>query len=392
MTSLRSFVQDRGETMLSSEAISPAAFLATRAELADARHLPGYVYTSERVQEVEKDKIFMREWLCLGRVEELAKPGDYLAVRIMDEPVLVVRNKEGILHGFANVCRHRGVEVAPVGQGSASEFLCPYHSWAYDLDGKLIGAPLMRGWTTADLTGCRLPTLKLTEWRGWIFINFDLSARPFAEIIRPFEEQFGFLQPENCVLADKTVLELNCNWKFVVENLMDVYHIGTVHGRSFGAYYKGDRERYAFTLLPRGGYSFFFEAGPVTTDGKSHFGKMPWLDRSETMACLGFLAPNVNFSARCDSIRHWLTWPISPGKSQLISYTLVAKDVPQRSDFKGNLPYYVDALKMAIDEDREMVESLQNGVRSRQFEPGPLAKLEGPIHHVMNNYLDQLTA
>jgi len=164
-----------------------------------------------------------------------------------------------------------------------------------------------------------------------IFVNFDPAARPFAETIAPFDAEFGFFLPENCTLADKTVLDLNCNWKFVVENLMDVYHIGTVHGRSFGAHYKGDREGYKFKLLPRGGYSFFFEAAPVTTDGKSHFGKMPWLDRPDTLACLGFLAPNLNFSGRCDAIRHWLTWPISPeeaSSSPIRSLPRTCRSVP----------------------------------------------------------------
>src|SRR5262249_6459466 len=116
--------------MSTAEPIASDTFRATRAALPQARHMPGDVYTSEGYQEIEKDRIFLREWLCLGRVEELPNPGDYLAVRIMDEPVLIVRNKQGALHAFANVCRHRGVEVAPVGQGNAKEFLCPYHSWA----------------------------------------------------------------------------------------------------------------------------------------------------------------------------------------------------------------------------------------------------------------------
>jgi choline monooxygenase len=376
--------------MAQIEMISPAAFRTTRAELKSARHLPGYVYTSPEILEIEKDRIFLRDWLCLGRVEEIPKPGDYMALRIMDEPILIVRNANGMLNAFSNVCRHRGVEVAPLGQGNAREFLCPYHSWAYDLDGRLFGAPLMRD-SSADLSDCRLPRLHLVDWRGWIFATFDPDPPPFTDVIADFDAEFGFLQPENCVLVDKTILDLECNWKFVCENLMDIYHIGTVHGRSFGSRYKGDRERYQFNYFSHGGYSFFFDAAPMTADGKTKFGKMPWLaERPESFACLGFHGPNLNISARCDTVRHWTSWPLAPGRTRLISYTLVLRGVPERQSFHEDLKDYINQLTIAIDEDREMVQSLQNGVRSRRFVPGPLARLEGPIHHIMNNYLDSL--
>jgi phenylpropionate dioxygenase-like ring-hydroxylating dioxygenase large terminal subunit len=377
--------------MTAIEKISPAAFSRTREELRSARHLPGYVYTSPEILELEKDRIFMRDWLCLGRIEELPNPGDYMALRIVDEPILIVRNHTGQINAFSNVCRHRGVEVAPVGQGNAREFLCPYHSWAYDLDGKLFGAPMMRESSTADLSDCGLPKLPMVVWRGWIFATFDANPAPFDEVIAEFESEFSFLQPERCVLVDKTVLDLDCNWKFVCENLMDIYHIGTVHARSFGSHYKGARERYQFKYFSHGGYSFFFDAAPMTSDGMTKFGKMPWLgDRPESFACLGFNGPNLNISARCDTVRHWTTWPIAPGRTRLISYTLMPQGVPERPHFNEHLKDYISQLTMAIEEDREMVQSLQNGVRSRRFDPGPLARLEGPIHHIMNNYLDEL--
>ena len=145
--------------------------------------------------------------------------------------------------------------------------------------------------------------------------------------------------------------------------------------------------------MPRGVYSFFFEAAPLTKDGKSLFGKMPWLgDKPESLACQGFLAPNLNFAARCDVLRHWVTWPISPSRSRLTAYTLLPAETSRQPRFEENLREYIDILKVTIEEDREMVQSLQNGVGSRHYDPGPLSKLEGPIHHVINNYLDEMTA
>src|SRR5271167_1331231 len=99
--------------------------------LDSAKHAPGYVYGSEEVLKLEKEKVFMKDWVCVGRVEELEKPGDYLTLRILGEPILVTMDQDGQYNGFMNVCRHRGVEVAH-GQGNTREFTCPYHGWVYD--------------------------------------------------------------------------------------------------------------------------------------------------------------------------------------------------------------------------------------------------------------------
>lgn len=366
-------------------------FRATREELRRARHLPGYVYTSPEFEEYEKDRIFMRDWLCVGRVEELPHRGDYMTMHIMGEPVVVVRDEEGKLNAFSNVCRHRGVAVAQ-GAGNAKEFRCPYHGWAYDLKGGLKAAPYMRD-TMAGLGKCRLPLLKSDVYRGWLFLTFSADPPPLAEVLADFDREFDLFRPENCLLADKTVIDLDCNWKFVIEHLMDVYHLGAMHSERIAERYRGDPERYRFKLLPRGGYSFFFELAPSTKGGSGLFGKMPWLQgKSENLACLGFLAPNLNFAASCDALRHLVAWPIAPDRSRLISYTLLPAETFGTVGFAEKMRDTVDGLKRAIEEDRGMMQSLQIGAGSRHFDPGPLSKLEGPIHHVINNYLDEMTA
>lgn len=362
---------------------------ATREALPQTRHLPGRFYTSPELQELEKRRIFMKDWLCVARLEELSQLGDYMAIRIMDEPVLITRDQDGALHALANVCRHRGVEVAQ-GQGNATSFSCPYHSWNYDLTGRLVAAPYMRE-STAELGQCRLPPLRIETWRGWIFLNFDANAPPLSDTLAAFDDEFGFLQPENCRLVDKTTIDLNCNWKFTVENLMDVYHVGTIHNKSFGKYYKEKPDSHVFKLLTGGGFSFFFNAAPSTKDGKSRLGKMPWLGRrSESFACLGFQGPNINFNARCDMMRSWVTWPLAPNRSRLVVYTLFPEAALEPPGLAEKVAAYVDFMKVIVDEDRTMVESLQNGVASSFFAPGPMSRLEGPIHHLVNAYLDRL--
>ena len=96
----------------------------TREPLDRARHAPGYVYTSPEILRLESERLFARDWLFVGRAEEFEKPGDYRAFRLLDEPVVLARDKEGRLHAFANVCVHRGVEVAS-GAGNTDSFSCP---------------------------------------------------------------------------------------------------------------------------------------------------------------------------------------------------------------------------------------------------------------------------
>ena len=110
------------------------------------------------------------------------------------------------------------------GEGNLEEFSCPYHGWLYDLQGKLIGVPYMKEAEGFDPANCRLKPLRLGTWAGWVFINFDEYAESFESSIAWFDDAFGMFQMEDCRFSGKYVTELDCNWKFVNENLMDVYH------------------------------------------------------------------------------------------------------------------------------------------------------------------------
>src|SRR5690606_39157318 len=116
----------------------------TRVPLEQARHLPAHYYMSAELLEEEKEKLFFKDWLIVGRVEEFPKPGDYRAIDLLGEPVVICRNNEGELKAFSNTCRHRGVALVS-GEGNARVFPCPYHAWTYDLNGKLMAASRSKG-------------------------------------------------------------------------------------------------------------------------------------------------------------------------------------------------------------------------------------------------------
>lgn len=363
-------------------------FEPTKRDLSAARHAVPNIYADPEIYRQEKERIFMRDWLFVAREEEVEKPGDYLALRICDEPLLLSRDKQGTLHAFANVCRHRGVEVA-FGQGNADFFKCPYHGWTYRLDGRLAGAPLMIDNSTFDRTNCRLPALALENWGGNLFVNFSPNPQPFADFIRPFQEQFGFLKQENCRMAVKLPVELDCNWKFAVENLLDIYHVKVLHADTFGKYFNADRKN--IRLDDRGMVSYHYAARPSTPDGVSRFGRMPWIDeRGDGFGATFRMPPNTHMFARCDSIRYLVIWPVSVDKCRLYSYHLYPREHFALPDFAERAKVYADYQYVVLEEDRSMMVSLQKAMTSRNYQPGPMAGVEATIHHVLNDYLDRM--
>ena len=373
---------------VSGESAMGTGLDATLRPLREAQHLPGCVYDSSEILALEKEKVFMKDWLCLGRVEEVENPGDYITARVLDEPIVVARNPAGELNAFANVCAHRGVEVA-TGSGNTQEFSCPYHGWLYDLDGRLVGAPYMKEAEGFDPAACRLKPLKLDVWAGWIFVTFDPDTAPLADSIAHFAEAFGFLRQEDCRLADKVVTEWDCNWKFLVENLMDFYHVWALHEENFGRWIP--KEDFNYELLDKGGFRIFYQAAPMTADGKSRFGVMPALDsESERFACGGYLAPNMNLLSRCDYVRPYVIWPLAANKTRAISYSLFPKEHFDLPDFDERVRAYHDFLDQVVYEDRDMVQSLQRGMGSRHYRGGRMSHFEEPIHNTIRYHVNRL--
>ena len=362
----------------------------TRRSLGTARHLPGFLYTAPEIFDYEVDAIFMKEWLCVGRVEEFENEGDYRAIRIAGEPLLICRDGAGRLNAFSNVCQHRGVEVT-TGEGNLKSFRCPYHAWVYDLEGKLLGAPHTKEVENFDFSTCALPRVNLDTWGGYIFVNFDPDCRSLADCLDEdgVREFADFLQPENTRTSDKYVFDVPCNWKFIPENLMDIYHVGVIHKDSFGGHFPVNDFRFN---LQRNGYNAAYESYTMAPKGATLFDTMPWLKGkvNDKFACTTWIRPTMNIFGRHDLIQPWVAHPIDHSTTRIIIYTQLPDEYFDAPAFEEKNQIYADFIRLVADEDRAMLESLQNGVGSRAFRPGPTARLERAIHHLLNYYLDKL--
>lgn len=361
--------------------------------LADARHVPGEFYASPHIADVEKERIFLKTWLCVGRVEEIPEVGDYTTCVIADEPFVLARDESREVVAYMNMCLHRGVEVV-TGKGNAKDFSCPYHAWLYDIGGNLITAPRMKE-THADLKNCRMRRLQSVTWRGWIFVTFNADPVPFGEFIAPFEgETLWWFKTEQCRLAEKMVIEVDCNWKLLVENLVDVYHVPVLHKGTFGGFVKkGKNDAFDVDLLPQGGWAYEQKAKAHSKTGTRTFPILPWLEgMADDTSFRAGIYPNLSLSMRVDSLRMWQVWPVTPSKTRLEIYLMFPEVAFEDPNFRTNLEDYKAFITQLVSEDASMVVSLQRAMKSPFYEPGPLSGLESAVQHIMKNYLDVVTA
>lgn len=215
-------------TILTDELL--ASFDDSVGPVDEARLLPPVLYTSPEFYEFERRAIFRREWLCVGRADQLAEPGDFRCVTIAGEPLIAARDQDGGLRVMSAVCRHRGMVLAE-GSGNCRRFTCPYHHWSYGLDGKLLGAPAMDRAVGFDPAEHGLIELKTEIWQGFVMANLDPGAAPFGPTMAKIDamlENYGLAA--TTTLEGKTIPGLAWNWKVMMENFNDPYHASRLHG------------------------------------------------------------------------------------------------------------------------------------------------------------------
>jgi phenylpropionate dioxygenase-like ring-hydroxylating dioxygenase large terminal subunit len=191
--------------------------------------LPPAAYTDPQVYARETDRILRRSWVPLARLDQIPAPGDYLAMDLMDQPVLVVHGTDGEIRVMSAVCLHRAAPLAPDQKGNRKLFTCPYHAWSYDTAGALVRAPLMTGADGFTEKTCRLPQIRSEIWQGFIMASLDPDAAPFAPQIAAYTEQVAPYRLADMAVARTLEFDSPWNWKVLVENFMEAYHHIATH-------------------------------------------------------------------------------------------------------------------------------------------------------------------
>jgi len=208
----------------------------TADELGDAVTIPVEAYISEEYARAERDKLWRKVWLQVGRLEELPEVGSYLTFEILDDSIVVVRTAPDKIRAYHNVCAHRGRRLVdtPAGArhacGKKQMFICSYHGWRFDLDGENIHIPYKEDWKgclTAENT--RLTEVRLDTWGGWIWINLDPNSESLRDYLDPIPEMLDPFQLQNMRVRWRKWGVFDCNWKVAMEAFNETYHVATTH-------------------------------------------------------------------------------------------------------------------------------------------------------------------
>jgi Rieske 2Fe-2S family protein len=339
--------------------------------------LPADAYTSTEVYAWEQRHFFAGSWVCLGRDDAILGDGaTQRAVTVGDVPVLLVREASDGVAAFANTCRHRGHELLGAGESSTKRaVVCPYHAWSYDLSGALLAAPGFRDVATFDPSAHGLVRLPVEIWHGWVFVNALGTALPFADHVGAMAELVAPYAPERLVQVAEHDYVVAANWKVVTENYHECYHCPLIHPELCQVSPPTSGSNYDLPGAWVGGsMDLRAEAETMSLDGRSLGTPIPGADPRQVLY-LGLL-PNLLVSLHPDYVMTHRMTPLSPGETRVECAWLFPSAGVDPS-------YAVDFWDTTNRQDWAACESVQRGLASPHFRPGPLAPSEDAVHQLV---------
>ncbi|MEZ5911063.1 MAG: SRPBCC family protein [Paracoccaceae bacterium] len=340
-----------------------------------ARAMPPSVYTSPDFLQAELDRIFRRDWYCIGRASALAQPGDYATCELAGQPVAVLRDRTGALVAFSNVCLHR-MSTLLHGRGNTRAIVCPYHAWTYNLDGTLRGAPAMslnEGFCKDDY---RLPRVRCEEWQGWVFISLDPGAPPVAEGLAEVEALIGDYGMGDYVETFFETHVWDTNWKVLAENFMESYHLPVCHAGTIGGL-----SRLEDMVCPPGLAAFNYHTilkDDTLKIALAHPSNTRLQGERRRMTYLLSIYPSLLITLTPGYFWYLSLHPKGPGQVDIRFGGGMSPDYVNDKDAQAHFA----ALKTLLDkvnvEDRGCTEKVYRGLCSDLARPGHLSHLERP--------------
>jgi Rieske 2Fe-2S family protein len=357
-------------------------------ELQLERTLPTSWYRGPEVFQIEKERIFCREWLAVCREDELPQPGDHKVLDVLGESILVVRNRDSQLRAFYNVCRHRGSRLCRTDEAVAPGrvalsggvtggrlIVCPYHQWSYDLNGALVAAPHLGAATGFDKGDFHLHPVGIDTWAGFIFLHLTpVESRPLAAQLGAIPERLRRYPLAALGIGATIEYRVEANWKIICENYNECYHCGGVHPE-LCAVVPAFREAGGGNLDWERGVPHREGAYTFTQSGTTTRRAFPGLDADELVRHKGELVyPNLFLSVACDHVAAFILRPRSALGTDITCHFLFAKDEIARSDFDPSDA--VDFWDLVNRQDWTVCEAVQHGIESRVHAHGYFAPME----------------
>lgn len=358
------------------------SFANSRLDTLEAETLPPACYINEEFFQFERAALFQREWLCVGRVEWLEKPGDFFTAKCAGEPVIISMTRDGELAALSAVCQHRAMLVAE-GSGNARAFVCPYHHWTYDLDGTLIGAPAMNRTCNFDKAEAGLPRLRLETWHGFVFINLDPEAEPLTPrlaSLEPVVANYDFAGLRGPRPDDPAVYDWN--WKVMLENNNDGYHANRLHQGPLHDFVPSSLA--SFPELPEDTAGYYRLNGTLHPDAsfnatqKAVFPIFPKLTDEERNRLLFVnLPPSLSLVIMSDMVLYLILDPRSAGTHALTMGMLLAPGAMEDPLYALKMKMNDEAVAEIVLQDLHVDRLVQEGLNSKFAPRGRYSWQEG---------------
>lgn len=329
----------------------------------DAQCLPGRFYTDPDYFRHEVETFLSREWHCLGRADEIPGPGDYFTGQLFDEPLLVVRGDDGAVRVLSNLCRHRGMPLAE-GSGSTRRFVCSYHAWSYGRAGELVNAPRMRDKGVTRET-CSLPSFPCEVWNGFIYANLDPEAHPLAPRLGQLGDLLGHYRTGEMRIVRSFEEEWRTNWKCLVENFMEAYHLSVVHPETLHPYTPTGLSRKSMSDDSFTSYC----ANYPETAGSRGTGAPGLTEEERRRSTLFCLFPTQIASQAATLLVSFSIQPLAVDRIRVRWTMSTWGDELTQDELEDRIALWHEVNR----EDREKLERMQRTLASRHAPSGPLA-------------------
>jgi len=358
--------------------------------LAQATSLAPALYWDEGVAKVEDAQIFRSDWVCPGLAAEIPKTGDYLTYTVAGEPIFCIRDKNGNVRTYANVCRHRMMQLLE-GRGRTSRIVCPYHAWTYGHDGQLVGAGHMERSEGFEKSKICLPEIRTEIWNGWIYVTLNPDAKPLKDALAPLDDvvaRYGMVNYVPVVNQDHV---WQTNWKLLTENFMEGYHLPVAHKATVGAWFPVEKTLFPEEVHEAFTYQTFMKTGDATY-GKAHESNTMLEGDWRNTSVLPTIFPTHMYVLAPDHLWYLSLRPKGVGEVDVRFGVALAPEVEasiaDRDAWVADLIKFFDHVNT---EDRGVVEGIYAGSKSDFAVSGQLSWLEREIHDFQKYLSRRLT-
>lgn len=330
-----------------------------------AHTIPSSWYTAPAVYAAECRTVFAKSWQVAGRLAQVAEPGSYLTAEIAGEPIVAVRDQEGVLRAFFNVCRHRAARVLEEPCGKATRLRCRYHGWTYDLAGRLRGTPEFEGVADFRREEQGLVGLAVDSWGPLAWVRQDdrppRGGEPLslAEYLAPLPERAGGLNLETLRFVERREYVVACNWKVFVDNFLDGgYHVNSVHPGLAGVL---DYTHYRTEIA---GHTSV-QSSPLRQPDPTREDFSAATVRTGDMAYYWWVFPNFMLNIYQGTMDTNLVLPLGPDRCRVVfDFYFRPTEAPDRIAQSIAVAHQIQL------EDAGICEEVQRGLASRSYHTG----------------------